>query len=54
MDTSIILSNLGLYAKRVGRTVARPVVILYSFIEMQVDALLDKWFPDYTATEEVL
>lgn len=29
MDTSLILENLGQYAKRVGRKVARPVVILY-------------------------
>ena len=112
MDTSIILNNLGQYAQRVGRTVARPAVILYFVlrdpatpkkdkyivyaalaylvlpinlisakripilgwadeaaaialaykrvknnitpaIEMQADALLDRWFPTYGDIEEV-
>ena len=112
MDTSIIFSNLGSYAKRVGRTVARPAVILYYVlrdpttpkkdkyivyaalaylvlpidlisskripilswadeaaavafayksvkknitpaIEMQADALLDRWFPTYAEVQEV-
>lgn len=43
MDTSIILNNLGSYAKRVGRTVARPAVILYYVLRDPATPKKDKY-----------
>lgn len=43
MDTSIILNNLGNYARRVGRTVARPAVILYFVLRDPATPKKDKY-----------
>lgn len=43
MDSTVILNNLGTYAKRVGRTAARPVVILYFVLRDPATPKKDKY-----------
>ena len=43
MDTSILLNNLGHYARRVGRTVGRPAVILYYVLADPATPKKDKY-----------
>lgn len=43
MDSAVILNNLGVYAKRVGRTAARPVVILYFVLRDPATPKKDKY-----------
>lgn len=43
MDTSLLLSNLGNYAKRVGRTAARPAVLLYLVLRNPATSKKDKY-----------
>ncbi|MCR5193890.1 MAG: DUF1232 domain-containing protein [Bacteroidales bacterium] len=43
MDTTAILNNLGSYAKRVGRTAARPAVLLYLVLKDPATSKKDKY-----------
>lgn len=43
MDTSMLLSNLGYYAKKVGRVAARPAVLLYFVLRDPTTPKKDKY-----------
>lgn len=43
MDTAVIMNHLGQYALRVGRTVARPAVILYYVLRDPATSKKDKY-----------
>ena len=43
MDTSLILQQLGSYARRVGRMAARPVVLLYFVLRDPATPKKDKY-----------
>jgi len=43
MDTTAILNNMGSYVKRVGRTAAKPAILLYLVLKAPATSKKDKY-----------